>query len=824
MPPFYQKFHLKLIKSEQHTNKKIFYKDLNSDGFSEKIISENKFNFNSIIFQNEKDSVISQMNIEYLTTDNELSKFEDYDQDGFLEYYFLTINKDSIFLNAVEYGTPPTYVFKKKFITLIKKNHKENYDISTDYSPRTFDINGDGYLEIYFYISSGYSYFPRKIYAYNIVNDTLYSSPESGAKFMSPNFFDFENDNSPELYFTTFATDNYDSSDDVNNYPDTSAWFMLLDKNLKFIFDPIEFTPRGTSLQIYPIKSKKKLEYDILVLKTSFVDSHSPVTAYIYDTKGELIKGKELSEISNKNITLIKNHLDNSKILFIDELGYLYKYNYNLTFEKKQKVINLKHSEHISVGNYDIDNDGINEYLFWHQSGMTVTDINFKHAVFIPLENSGLEFPSIVKSIDGNTYFWYKTENNIWYMLHYSKNTHYFYRHIVFFVIFGIIYLFLRLLMTLRTKKIKTSYIKLNKIVTAKTLEITNQKEELNKLNQKLFANFLKVEEQNNKINIQNEELESMYKEIKNITKFRELNTQMIVHDLKNPLNRIISTSKDKKADKKLYEASQYMLNLVENIISITKIEQTGLIFRPTAINLQEVIRTSYESTDFLFKNKGIIFESNSSFNFKVLAENEILKRIFINLFTNAIKYTPSGGKICVSIEKNNDFAKITVKDNGIGIKRENLDTIFEIYSQHNHSKIERVSSSGIGLFFVKNAIEALNGKIEAKSELNKGTSFIFTLKIIEHIEKTKKTSNFENFEILQLSNDEKNKIKNLIETLKTTELYEISKIKKLINNSIFDTPDLKIWKNKLEESVVNYNTNLFQKLISNNGEKNTNS
>ncbi|RLD74113.1 MAG: hypothetical protein DRJ10_17170, partial [Bacteroidetes bacterium] len=339
------------------------------------------------------------------------------------------------------------------------------------------------------------------------------------------------------------------------------------------------------------------------------------------------------------------------------------------------------------------------------------------------------------------------------------------------------------------------------------------------KLKQKNIAlkeKYEEIEFQNNTLEQQKKKIEKINKELLDLTKLKEINTQMIVHDLKNPLNRIISTSKSKKteADRKLYESSQYMLNLVENILSVAKIKQKRLTINKTAINLEEIILDAFESTEFLFKNKGVLFEKHIPINYKVLAENDILKRIFINLFTNAIKYTPSGGKITVLVKRNNDFAVIEVKDTGIGIKKEKLTKIFEIYEQDNISDLGKVSSTGIGLFFVKNAIKALDGKILVKSEHKIGTSFIITLKIIKHIKKTKTELNSKINENLQLDANEKEHIKYIVKELKNTDLYEVTKIKELLSQINSDTDNLKSWLKLMNESVANYNTNLFQKLI----------
>lgn len=802
MPSFYQKYNLELVKSEQFTDKKVFYEDLDSDGYSEKIITEKFSGFNAIRFYNCDDSVLVQINLKNSITNHELCKFEDYDKNGFKEFYFLTINNDSIFLNAIEYPKFNKFLFKNKFITTIRQNHKGGFDVETANAPASYDMNDDGYKEIYFYISSGYSYYPRKIFAYDIINDTVYASPQNGVTFAPPSFYDFENDNTPELYFTTFATDNFKNEFNINNYPDTSAWLMLLNKNLNFVFKPIEFGPRGSMLQVKPIKNKNKDTADILILHTSFLDNNTTPTAYIYDIKGNLIKQKMILEITNNNIKLIELDFDLSKIYFIDKKGYLYTFNYNIELIKKRNILNLKNQEDIIIGLYDMNNDGEKEILFRHQSGMTVTDINFNHPTFIALENSGLAFPNIVKSKSGDIFFWFKSINNTWYMLKYSKNLQYIYRYFIFAAIFTTLYAILYILMTLRSKMLEADNKRLNQIVEERTHKINSQKNNLDILNQKFLASNVELKEKNKKL------LE--------LNKYKQSLSAMIVHDLKNPLNRIISTSKSKntEAERKLYESSQYMLNLVENILSVTKIEQTGLTVNATAVNLQEIILNAYKSTEFLFKNKGVIFEKQITINYKVLAENEILKRILINLFTNAVKYTISGGKVTVSVKKINDFAHIEVKDTGIGIRQEKLSKIFEIYEHDNLSDEGRVSSTGIGLYFVKNAIKALGSKISVKSEPNKGTGFIFTLKIIEFINKSETIFNFENNDSFQLDIKEKEIIKAIVNDLKNTELYEVTKIKELINQLNTDTENLKSWVKLMNECVANYNTDMFQKLI----------
>ncbi|RLD74859.1 MAG: hypothetical protein DRJ10_16315, partial [Bacteroidetes bacterium] len=238
------------------------------------------------------------------------------------------------------------------------------------------------------------------------------------------------------------------------------------------------------------------------------------------------------------------------------------------------------------------------------------------------------------------------------------------------------------------------------------------------------------------------------------------------------------------------------------------------LTVNTTAVNLQEIINNAYESTEFLFENKGVKFETEIYSNYKVLAENEILKRIFINLFTNAVKFTNSGGKLTVTVKKDKEIAIIEVKDTGIGIREEKLNIIFAEYEQDIVSNKGSISSTGIGLYFVKNAIEALGGTIIVESETNMGANFIISLKIIDFINKTETVINSKNNHHIQLDIKDKKKLESVIVELENTELYELTKIKNILAQVNANTPNLKLWLKLINECVANYNTDLFKKLI----------
>ena len=106
-----------------------------------------------------------------------------------------------------------------------------------------------------------------------------------------------------------------------------------------------------------------------------------------------------------------------------------------------------------------------------------------------------------------------------------------------------------------------------------------------------------------------------------------------------------------------------------------------------------------------------------------------MINTILRNLLANAIKFTPQLGKIFVSLAKNDEFYEVSIKDNGIGIAEENIHKLFRIDSKFTTLGTEKERGTGLGLILCKEFVEKHGGRIWAKSELGKGSTFIFSLK-----------------------------------------------------------------------------------------------
>ena len=125
---------------------------------------------------------------------------------------------------------------------------------------------------------------------------------------------------------------------------------------------------------------------------------------------------------------------------------------------------------------------------------------------------------------------------------------------------------------------------------------------------------------------------------------------------------------------------------------------------------------------------KNIKIEDIIQDNLILEGKKEDLTRLIINLLKNAVDYNKQGGKIIISLKKKSNKIILIVEDTGIGIKKEDIDQIFERFYKADNSRTLNSSSTGLGLSIVKEIIDEHNGQIEVNSQINQGTTFTITL------------------------------------------------------------------------------------------------
>jgi len=207
-------------------------------------------------------------------------------------------------------------------------------------------------------------------------------------------------------------------------------------------------------------------------------------------------------------------------------------------------------------------------------------------------------------------------------------------------------------------------------------------------------------------------------------------------HEFKTPITSIkgfaellldeeLPKEKQKKYLKIIAEESDKLTDLANSSILMTKLNSQEIIPNKKTFSLDEQIRKCVILQEATI-NKKRIDASLDLEEVKFYGSEEIMEHLWMNLISNAIKYTDDDGKIWINLKEDNKSITFSIKDNGIGISKEDLSQIFNKFYQVDKSKTTK--GLGLGLTIVSRIIEMLKGKIEVESELKKGTKFIITL------------------------------------------------------------------------------------------------
>jgi len=349
-----------------------------------------------------------------------------------------------------------------------------------------------------------------------------------------------------------------------------------------------------------------------------------------------------------------------------------------------------------------------------------------------------------------------------------------------------------------------------------------------------------KIKNQNKEITQQKDEIETQAEELKvvndklvELDEYKQSMTGMIVHDLKNPLNAIIGLSYGEyrpQHQKNLHQTGKSMLQLVMNILDVQKFEEAQTQLNLKATNLRNLIIDSLGEVAFLIEEKNQQINVNIEENIWVNVDTILVQRVFVNLLTNAIKFTPLNGQISLYNQSkdeadNSDKVRVFISDSGPGIPEEKQNIIFQKFRQVQSESSGKVMSTGLGLTFCKLVIEAHKGEIGVQSQKEKGATFFFDLPLGTHTftpstEKTDKSLE-EHIELkkdstIVLTEEEEVILQPIIEELKPYKVFQVSTIKKILKKIPKTTTEsgLEKWKKKLTESLYANNKQQFEELM----------
>ena len=219
-------------------------------------------------------------------------------------------------------------------------------------------------------------------------------------------------------------------------------------------------------------------------------------------------------------------------------------------------------------------------------------------------------------------------------------------------------------------------------------------------------------------------------------------------HDIRTPMNAIIGYTKliqenigntAKTADylQKISSASRFLLGLINNVLELARIESGKVELKNVPILAEDILLDLQNLYSELFEKKGIKMTMTSELKTKAIYCDPLkINEIYLNLLSNALKYTNSGGEVKLLIKEEQSeregFVRFiaTISDTGIGMSKEYLPTIFDDFTRESTPTENSVKGTGLGMAIVKKLVDLMSGTITVDSELGKGTTFVLT---IEH-------------------------------------------------------------------------------------------
>jgi len=218
----------------------------------------------------------------------------------------------------------------------------------------------------------------------------------------------------------------------------------------------------------------------------------------------------------------------------------------------------------------------------------------------------------------------------------------------------------------------------------------------------------------------------------------------MVSHQLKSPLSStllqtsilldgIVGELNDKQMDllQKVRNRIKGMVDLIHDILDVCFVEEGGYLKQIEHLDVAEILKRTVELIQPQVQDKNIALHVKIEDNLPVISGNRSsVEAMFINLISNAIKYTPPGGKVNVEMGENAQNIQLEVSDTGIGVEGADFPRIFDKFYRVKSEMTKNISGTGLGLSIVKGVVEAHRGAINVESKVGEGTTFTVLLPV----------------------------------------------------------------------------------------------
>ncbi|MBA3714380.1 MAG: sensor histidine kinase [Pyrinomonadaceae bacterium] len=279
--------------------------------------------------------------------------------------------------------------------------------------------------------------------------------------------------------------------------------------------------------------------------------------------------------------------------------------------------------------------------------------------------------------------------------------------------------------------------------------EIVRQNRDLVAVLGELEEKRNEMERLNRQLNESNRELNEANAKLRELAEMREEFLALTTHDLRSPLTvisgvisffssgRLGELSTEQKNMVAMMERNtQSLIELINDLLDASKIESGTMRLELSAVDLRALIRDVHESMGPLAHEKGIAIEERLPDDLPPLsADHEKLRRVIVNLLSNALKFTPKGGRVEVGAGRSSGDTpgvRVVVADTGVGIAPGDLARLFNKYGQARSRATRGETGTGLGLYIARQLVEMHGGTIDVQSEVGKGSTFSFTLPVTD--------------------------------------------------------------------------------------------
>ena len=220
-------------------------------------------------------------------------------------------------------------------------------------------------------------------------------------------------------------------------------------------------------------------------------------------------------------------------------------------------------------------------------------------------------------------------------------------------------------------------------------------------------------------------------------------------HDIRTPMNAILGYAQLMENElkgkdlpetsehlKKLQQSGNLLLSIINNVLDMARIESGRMEIDENYDRIEDIRQTLFEIFGDEAKKKNLALHYTINVEHEhILTDTTKVKEIFVNILSNAIKYTPSGGSVMINVdelacdEPGYMTVRTRVSDTGIGMSPDYMTKIFEAFTREQNTTKSKIAGTGLGMSIVKNYVELLGGTIDIESELGKGSTFTVTLK-----------------------------------------------------------------------------------------------